>query len=161
MITVLTQKSVNEKERITPNFHQKNETLRGTFYTTYYMSTRLFSYLLLLIRLVILLIIDVSVSLNCVLYQSTAQRRLFIPIISINRHINQSLPPRKLKNRMSAQQARDRKKLFVSELEERVAQLEKEVRYLLPISVSSANTCTLVTLGCFRITSYEGYAACS
>jgi len=33
---------------------------------------------------------------------------------------------RKLKNRMSAQQARDRKKLYVSELEERVAQLEKE-----------------------------------
>ena len=28
---------------------------------------------------------------------------------------------------MSAQQARDRKKLYVSELEERVAQLEKEV----------------------------------
>ena len=36
---------------------------------------------------------------------------------------------RKLKNRMSAQQARDRKKLYVSELEERVAQLEKEVRW--------------------------------
>ncbi|XP_063695216.1 uncharacterized protein LOC134826675 [Bolinopsis microptera] len=33
---------------------------------------------------------------------------------------------RKLKNRMSAQQARDRKKLYVSELEERIAQLEKE-----------------------------------
>ena len=30
---------------------------------------------------------------------------------------------------MSAQQARDRKKLYVSELEERVAQLEKEVRW--------------------------------
>lgn len=87
MITVLTQKSVNEKERITPNFHQKNETLRGKFYTTYFMSTRLFSYLLLL-----LLIIDVSVSLDCVLYQSTAQRRLLIPIISINRHINQTHP---------------------------------------------------------------------
>lgn len=33
---------------------------------------------------------------------------------------------RKLKNRMSAQQARDRKKLYVSELEERIAHLEKE-----------------------------------
>eukprot|EP00116_Pleurobrachia_bachei_P001987 sb/3462249/ len=33
---------------------------------------------------------------------------------------------RKLKNRMSAQQARDRKKVFVSELEGRIAQLEKE-----------------------------------
>lgn len=33
---------------------------------------------------------------------------------------------RKLKNRMSAQQARDRKKVFVTELEERIAQLEKE-----------------------------------
>ena len=30
---------------------------------------------------------------------------------------------------MSAQQARDRKKLYVSELEERVAQLEKEVSW--------------------------------
>lgn len=33
---------------------------------------------------------------------------------------------RKLKNRMSAQQARDRKKVYVTELEERVAQLEEE-----------------------------------
>ena len=34
---------------------------------------------------------------------------------------------RKLKNRMSAQQARDRKKQYVEDLEKRVAQLEKEV----------------------------------
>lgn len=33
---------------------------------------------------------------------------------------------RKLKNRMSAQQARDRKKVYVTELEERIAQLEEE-----------------------------------
>jgi len=37
---------------------------------------------------------------------------------------------RKLKNRMSAQQARDRKKTYVNELEERIAQLEKENNYL-------------------------------
>ena len=36
---------------------------------------------------------------------------------------------RKLKNRMSAQQARDRKKVYVTELEERIAQLEEEVRF--------------------------------
>jgi hypothetical protein len=43
---------------------------------------------------------------------------------------------------MSAQQARDRKKLYVSELEERVAQLEKEVStldYLYPAGRDHVN----------------------
>ena len=46
-------------------------------------------------------------------------------------NINYDNVYRKLKNRMSAQQARDRKKVYVTELEERIAQLEEEVCFLL------------------------------